>query len=130
VPEALRFLGALLPGGIDAWMAQNHAAAVEAQRALSAALGIAPPCPPAMLGSMASVPLAVAPGAPDAQPAGPFDPLQEALFQRFRIEVPVFPWPGPGTRMLRVSTPAYVTAADVGRLVDALAELGVTRAAG
>jgi selenocysteine lyase/cysteine desulfurase len=44
------------------------------------------------------------------------------------VEVPVFPWPRPPRRILRVSTPLYVTPEDIARLVAALGELGVTRA--
>jgi isopenicillin-N epimerase len=124
VPEALRFLETLLPGGIAAWMAQNHAAALAARDTLCHALGIEAPCPDTMIGSMASVPL------PAAQSEGALDllqldPLHETLFARFGIEVPVFPWPAPPQRMLRVSTPAYVGPADVDRLVAALGDLGV-----
>jgi isopenicillin-N epimerase len=112
VPEALRFLGSLAPGGIGEVMERNHAAAVEARRALCAALGIAPPCPDAMIGAMASVPL----------PDGPDVSLQEALFERFHIEVPVFPWPASRrfARMVRVSTPPYVEQSDVTKLAEAL----------
>jgi isopenicillin-N epimerase len=126
VPEALRFLGALLPGGVATWMAHSHAAALAARDTLCRALGIEPPCPDTMLGAMASVPL------PGGEARGydltAVDPLQEALFARFGIEVPVFPWQG--RKLLRVSTPAYVTPADVDRLVAALGELGVTSPGG
>ncbi len=127
VPESLAFLEALQPGGVGAWMEQNHASAVAAQRVLCDALGIAPPRPDTMIGAMASVPLPDVPATRGA-PAGPlsFDPLQEALFSRFGIEIPVFPWPGPPHKLLRVSTPAYVVPEDVERLVAALRELGVT----
>jgi isopenicillin-N epimerase len=129
VPEAIRFLEGLMPGGLSAWMDHNHRAALAARRALCAALGIELPCPDEMIGAMASVPLpeaiagAVGRGAVQS-PACPFDPLQEVLFSRFGIEVPVFPFPAPPRKILRVSTPAYVTPADVERLVSALRELG------
>jgi isopenicillin-N epimerase len=128
VPVALRLLGSLAPGGVAEVMDRGHAAAVAARGALCEALGISPPCPDAMLGSMASVPLPVVAeedGAAQAAGPPPLDPLQEALFTRFGVEVPVFPWPRPPHRILRVSTPLYVTAEDVGRLVAALGELGV-----
>jgi isopenicillin-N epimerase len=128
VPEALRFLEGLLPGGVAAWMDGNRAAALAARRTLSAALRVEPPCPDEMVGAMVAIPLpnreprAAPPGAAVA-----FDPLQEELFARFRIEVPVFPFPAPPQRIVRVSTPAYVTPADVDRLVGALIELGAAR---
>ena len=124
VPEALRFLSTLLPGGIAAWMEQNHAAALAARDALCDALGIPAPCPDTMIGAMASVPL---PHGPHDEPVDPLqlDPLQAALFERFGIEIPILPRPGAKGRILRVSTPAYVGPADVARLVTALGELGV-----
>jgi isopenicillin-N epimerase len=125
VPEAIGFLESLQPGGVAAWMTHNHAAAVAARRVLCGALGIPLPCPDAMIGAMASVPLPVRAGQAGAA-VDPLhqDPLHEALFTRFGIEIPVFPWPAPPQKMLRISTPAYVTPADVERLVAALVELG------
>jgi isopenicillin-N epimerase len=132
VPEALRFLEALGPGGIAGWMEHNRAAALAARRTLCAALRVDPPCPDAMIGAMASVPLPISAeavpsgGKPPAHSPLILDPLQEALFTRFGVEVPIFPFPAPPQRLLRVSTPAYVGAADVDRLVAALRELGAT----
>lgn len=121
VPDALRFLASLAPGGVAEVMERNHAAAVEARRRLCGALGIEAPCPDAMIGSMASVRL---PDGEQAPPLWVFDPLQEALFQRFRVEVPIFPWPAPPARWVRVSTPPYVEQSDVERLVEGLRALG------
>jgi isopenicillin-N epimerase len=129
VPEALRFLEGLLPGGVAAWMDRNRAAALAARRTLSAALQLDPPCPDEMVGAMAAIPLPARDGRSGASGAALLlDPLQEELFARFGIEVPVFPFPASPERILRVSTPAYVTPADLDRLVGALATLGVARA--
>src|SRR5262249_34888277 len=105
VPEAIRFLEGLLPGGIGAWMAHNREAALAARRTLAAALHVDLPCPDEMIGAMASLPLP--PGYPpiplgsDApDPLGIFDPLQEILFSRFGIEVPVFPFPAPPHKLI------------------------------
>jgi isopenicillin-N epimerase len=130
VPEAVRFLEGLMPGGLAAWMDHNHRAALAARRALCTGLGIDLPCPDEMIGAMASVPLPKATADAVHRDAaelstGPFDPLQEVLYARFGIEVPVFPFPASPHKILRVSTPAYVTPADVERLVSALRELGV-----
>ena len=37
------------------------------------------------------------------------DPVQGELRARFNIEVPVFPWPAPPKRLLRISTQLYNT---------------------
>jgi isopenicillin-N epimerase len=125
VPEAIRFLATLAPGGIAEVMERNHAAAVEARAMLCAALGVPPPCPDEMVGAMASVPLPASAVRAGAAAPLAFDPLQDALFERYRIEVPIFPWPTAAARMLRVSTPPYVEMGDVRKLCDALRALGV-----
>jgi isopenicillin-N epimerase len=94
-------------------MARNHALARQARRRLCEALGIAPPCPEGMLGSLASVPL----------PDGPREPLHAALFEKFGIEVPVMAWPAAPRRLLRVSAQLYNEPADYDRLAGALPAL-------
>ena len=121
VPAAIRFLEGLLPGGLAALMADNHRAALAARQAICAAVGGEEACPDAMVGSMASV-LLPGPGTP-LTGAVPIDPLQEALFTRFGIEIPVFHWPQLGQSILRVSTPIYIDTAEVDALVAALAAL-------
>jgi isopenicillin-N epimerase len=107
VPEALRYVGSLLPGGWPAVMSRNHALVLAARRALCEAMQIPSPCPDECLGSLASIPL---PDAPDNQPpALPLysDPLQDQLRLRHGIEVPIIPWPAPPKRLLRVSAQLY-----------------------
>jgi isopenicillin-N epimerase len=121
IPAAIRFLEALLPGGLAALRDRNRRLALEARDLLCAALGVPPPCPDEMIGSLAAVPL------PDGSPEPPrsslyADALQEALFAR-GIEVPVVPWPAPPRRLLRISAQAYNTRADYERLVHVLGEL-------
>lgn len=122
VPAAIRFLEGLLPGGLAALMADNHRAALAARDAICAAVGAMPVCPDAMVGSMASV-LLPGKGTP-LSGAVPIDPLQEALFTRFEIEIPVFHWPQLGQSILRVSTPIYIDSAEIDVLVAALKTLG------
>lgn len=97
VPEAIRFMGSLLPGGWDELMATNHALVIAARRSLCETLQIAPPCPEAMLGAMAVVPL------PDGNPME----LQDALLKRYQIEVPIVPFPTASSRLVRVSAQFY-----------------------
>ncbi len=115
VPEALRVMGALLPGGWDAVRAANRALCLRARDLLCAALEVAPPAPDSMLGSMASVPLPsrVAPGVT----AGV---LSRRLWAEAHIEVPVMPWPCGTSRILRVSAQQYNTLAEYSRLAEVL----------
>ncbi len=124
MPAAIRFLAARLPSGLAAVYARNHALAVAGRARLCDALGAAAPCPDALLGSMAAVPLPLAPPAPAAaqRPAFALDPLQDTLLERHRIEVPLQPWPAPPARLLRISAQLYNHEAQYQRLASALRE--------
>ena len=85
-----------------------------------------------MIGSMVALPLpADGPlgGPPAAGQSSPLeaDPLQTRIYDRFRIEVPIGPWPVPAAevadpprRLIRVSAALHNDRADVERLADAL----------
>jgi isopenicillin-N epimerase len=121
VPAAIRFLEGLLPGGLAELRADNHRAALAARDTICAAVGAKATCPDAMMGSMAAV-LLPGPGTP-LTGAVRIAPLQEALFTRFGIEIPVFHWPQLGQSILRVSTPIYIDSAEIDVLVAALKAL-------
>src|SRR5437588_2225863 len=119
VPTALEFI-ASLAGGWPEVMRRNHDLALRARDLLCNRLGIEPPAPDDMLGSMAAVPL------PDGKPYVPTlygDPLQDALFYERNIEVPIHPWPYQPKRVLRVSAQLYNEIGDYEKLADALDEL-------
>ncbi|WP_433930930.1 aminotransferase class V-fold PLP-dependent enzyme [Sorangium cellulosum] len=118
VADALRFLGALLPGGWPALRAHNRATALAARDLLCEALGCRPPAPDAMIGALATVPL---PDAPSSPPR--LDSLQDALLERWGIEVPVFAWPASPRRWLRISAQVYNERSHYERLAAALAAL-------
>lgn len=120
-PVALRVMEELVPGGWPEIMARNRALALSARDRLALALAAPAPVPDELVGALAAVPL------PPGRFTGPrfanaVDPLQAALVERHRIEVPVPLWPEPPQRLLRVSAQLYVTAGDVERLVAALAQ--------
>lgn len=118
VPKAIEHVGSLLSGGWPAVMARNRALALDARRLLCEALGAAPPCPEAMVGSLACVAL------PDGltrdigwrRP----DPIQRRLYDGWGIEVPVMSWPAPPKRLIRVSCHLYNDRGDYARLAQAL----------
>ncbi|MBD3881746.1 aminotransferase class V-fold PLP-dependent enzyme [Phormidium tenue FACHB-886] len=113
VPEAIQFMGSLLPGGWANMMQQNRAKALATRESLCQMLQVASPSPAAMVGAMAVVPL----------PNGSAEALQARLFQDFQIEVPVVPWFGRLNRLIRVSAQIYNTQADYDVLARALSLL-------
>jgi isopenicillin-N epimerase len=113
VPEAIGVMGKALPGGWPELMRRNRALALEGRRTICDALGVAPPCPDAMIGSLATIPL---PDRPARSSVTPRDLLQDVLFERFAIEVPIIGWPGPPRRLVRLSAQLYNAAGDYERL--------------
>jgi isopenicillin-N epimerase len=107
VPEAIRFIGSLLPGGWPAVMASNRTLALAGRKILCEALNISAPSPQEFIGSIASVPIPDA--APDALARLPFNeyPLQDALREKHGIEVPIISWPESPKRVLRISAQLY-----------------------
>lgn len=120
VSEAIRCIGARVPGGWPEVMRRNRDLALAGRRLLCDALHIRPPCPEAMIGALAAVPL------PDA-PAGELtvaplflEPLQDRLLAESGIEVPVIPWPGRPKRLLRISAQLYNSRPDYEQLAKVL----------
>jgi isopenicillin-N epimerase len=124
VPFAIEFMRSLLPGGWPEIMRRNRALALAGRRLLFEALKTELPCPDAMIGSIASIPI------PDGRSVKPpktplyLDPLQEQLFARHRLEVPIIPWPAPPKRLLRISAQLYNSLRDYERLRGALCATG------
>lgn len=139
LPTAIRFMGSLLSGGWLALMAANRALALRARDLLCDTLGIGPPAPDAMIGSIASVPLPTGVTSVAIEPGAQRDPLQVELFERHRIEVPIMTWPvpaalgagrRPAVRLIRISAQCYNVIAEYERLAAALRESDASRACG
>lgn len=118
VPDSIRFVGSLVPGGWPEVMRRNHALALRARDILARSLGVAPPVPDDMLGSMAALPLPDGTATTAAALYG--DPLQDVLLEEDHIEVPVVPWPRPPKRLVRISAQLYNGEIDYEKLADAL----------
>ena len=111
VPDALRFMASLLPGGWPMIVHRNNELALRARDLLCETLRIEPPAPDSMLGAMAAVPL------PDCDA----DALQDRLLFEHHIEVPLMPWPKP---LLRISAQLYNVFEDYEKLAEALLVAG------
>jgi isopenicillin-N epimerase len=126
LPDAIDRGAAGTPGGWPARMAASRAMALQAGERLRRALGVMPLAPDAMLGAMVAVRL------PGPRSAAEGHALKASL-EAARIEVPIVDWPvraarhdpddPPDALLLRVSTPPYVEARDIDRLLEVLAPL-------
>jgi len=113
----------LVEGGWPEIMRRNRQLAVDARQLLCETLHIKPPCPEEMIGAMASLPLHAGAVLPDPLPPYYVDPLQEELFQKWQIDVPVVWFPRPPERLLRISAQIYNSLSQYERLADVLKRL-------
>lgn len=122
IPDALAFLGGLMPGGWPALMARNHDLVLRGREILCRALGCTAPAPAAMIGSMAT--LIIPEAAPELQDRATLydDPLQDALTERHGMIVPVWRVGATNARVVRISAQLYNTVDQYEQLARALLE--------
>lgn len=121
VGAAIKFMGGLLPGGWPELRQRNHDLATTARRILCERLEVEPPCPEALIGSLATIPL---PERFQSRPAaGKIDPEQLRLYDQFGIEVPLSRFGQPARRWLRISAQIYNSPAEYEYLATALSQL-------
>jgi isopenicillin-N epimerase len=117
IPEALRFIGGLLPGGWPQVMQTNRALTLQARALVLQAAAVDAPCPEAMLGSMASIPL------PAAAPGSPVERLDHKglhdWFRERQVETWIYFHPVP---LLRISAQLYNTLDQFRQLASLLEE--------
>jgi isopenicillin-N epimerase len=122
IPECIRYLGGLLPGGWPELMERNRTLTLKTRAILCDVLGADPPCPDRMIGAMASLPL------PAPAPGSPAERLDhEALTNWFRergVETWLTPWPapGPGGKLIRISAQVYNSESEFVHLAGLLRE--------
>jgi isopenicillin-N epimerase len=107
VPAALEFLRSF---GWEPFRLQTHALARHARSRISSLTGLEPLTPDdaAWYGPMIALPLA----------PGPAEPLQQALWDKYQIEVPIVAWND--QRLIRVSCHLYNDEEQIDRLAAAL----------
>lgn len=117
VPEAIAFMGSLLPGGWTELRQQNHQLVLQGRRLLCEALEVQPLCPEEMIGSMAVVPM------PTTLENRDFISVHDELFDKFGIQVQVMPWQEQPRLLVRISAQIYNTLEQYEYLVKALLKL-------
>jgi len=103
IPVAIDGLANLVSQGWDGIMRSNNRLVIQARDLLCDRLGIEQPCPDDMISALSTIRL---PG--DAKP--PYhlmDPLMQQLYHEYSIQVPVWGWPSPNGRYIRISAQIY-----------------------
>ena len=124
LPMLIGYMDGISNEGWAGIMARNRALAVEARDLIGQELGLEPPCPVDMIGSLATVCL------PNSKRTTltdyhAIDPLKEILRHNHGIEVSLSAWPSPAGRYLRVSAQLYNSLSHYQQLTKALQlELG------
>ena len=126
LPAAIDWMADQAPGGWPEVMASNRALALYGRDRLCDALGIVPPAPDPMIGSMAMLLLPWVEADDEAA-----DRLHDRLETEARIQVPIGMWPVPAARtdgvrpqvFLRLSAQRYNEPADYDRLAEALVRM-------
>jgi isopenicillin-N epimerase len=129
IPDAIRVMGAMLPGGWADLMRRNRELCLRARTHLCAKLGIAEPAPESMITTLATLLL---PEDPDAARAAPLaarpsvyhDALQDAILERHAIQVPVWsiPTETPPRRVFRISAQLHNSFGQYEYLAEAMRE--------
>ncbi|WP_232317160.1 aminotransferase class V-fold PLP-dependent enzyme [Anabaena sp. CA = ATCC 33047] len=117
VPEAIAFMGSLLPGGWQGLIQHNHQMILAARQLLCQALQVSPPCPEDMIGAMAVVPM------PARLENRDFMSVHDQLFDQYGIQVQIVPWTESPRLLLRISAQIYNTLEQYEYLAKALTEL-------
>ena len=124
LPMLIGYMDSISNEGWAGIMSRNRALAVEARDLIGQELGLEPPCPVDMIGSLATVCL------PNSKRTTltdyhAIDPLKEILRHNHGIEVSLSAWPSPAGRYLRISAQLYNSLSHYQQLTKALQlELG------
>ena len=121
VADSITYMASLLPGGWSAIMERNRSLCLEARTVICDKLQIPGPCPDTMIACLASVPLP-APSVPVQLGHKDIEPLQEYLFRNYHIEIPVWNWSSPPSRLIRISVQMYNSIGQYHYLAEGLKE--------
>ena len=118
IPAVIEGMAKLVDGGWEAIMQHNHDLTIQGRDILCERLGIEQPCPNEMIACISTIKL---PGEiPAKEKMHEPDPLHHVLSEKYNIQVPVWSWPSPEGRYLRISAQLYNSIEQYELLADAL----------
>ena len=125
LPAAIDHLADAVEGGWPAIMEHNHELALQGRDILCEALGLEKPCPDEMVACIATLILPSenkSGGIPLHEP----DPLHVILSEKYGIQIPVWSWPSPQGRFIRISAQLYNSEEEYHYLAWALQQEGIS----
>lgn len=121
VPFLIDTLENLIEGGLKTIMSKNHDLVIKGRNIICEKLNIKPPCPDEMITCIASLKLPL--GDEKSIPLHEPDPLHIKLLEEYNIQVPVWYWPNPEGRYIRISAQIYNHESEYEYLAESLFEL-------
>ena len=124
LPAAIDHLADVVEGGWPSIMEHNHELALQGRDILCEALGLEKPCPDEMVACIATLILPSenkSGGIPLHEP----DPLHVILSEKYGIQIPVWSWPSPQGRFIRISAQLYNSEEEYHYLAWALQQEGI-----
>ncbi|HYE63075.1 MAG TPA: aminotransferase class V-fold PLP-dependent enzyme [Phycisphaerales bacterium] len=126
VKDAIGLMSSLLPGGFAEVMRRNRELVLKGREVLCRAVGMEPPAPDSMIGSICTLVLPLFDAARmerlRQRPSRYHDALQDALLEKHRIQVPVWGLAGKPERFIRISAQLYNSVEQYEYLAAALKE--------
>ncbi|CAN5224675.1 aminotransferase class V-fold PLP-dependent enzyme [soil metagenome] len=122
VPKAIEFMGSIFPGGWDELRNNNRELVLKGRKLIAEKLETELPAPENMIGHIANILI----GKTSLPPYGfnYIHPIQETLFSKYKIEVPVFTFKKDDPKAwVRISAQAYNDISQYEYLADAIKEI-------
>ncbi len=120
LPVAIETLGTMLAGGWPALLRSNHELILKGRDVLCKALSIEPPTPDSMVGSMVTLRIPEPPEQLLSRKTCYDDALQDILYEKYRIVVPIWRLSSSDERIVRISAQVYNTLPEYEYLAQAL----------
>lgn len=122
LPESIKFMSEIYPGGWNELRKNNRDLTLKGRKLLSEKLEVDLPAPENMIGHLGTIIL----GETQVPPHGfnVITPLQEELFSKYKIEVPVFVYPRNAPKLcLRIACQAYNDISQIEYLAESVKEI-------